>query len=242
MDILKYVRKKQPQRKNLAAKIFPCPYTNSKQIWNTHTGSIIASRGYWQIVGVLCLLITLCAIAGVVYIGSQTKFVPYVVEVDKLGQPMAVAPASKAKKVDQRVVRSTLSQWISNIRMVTPDIALQRKAILDVYAHLSIQDPATFKANEWLNSSEEQTPFNKAKNKTVHVEVDSVIAQTPDTWQVDWTEKERDRHGKMLRNPISMRALIKVYVAPPTPEITEQQIRENPLGLFVEDFNWSEQL
>lgn len=242
MEILKYVRKKRPQSKILAAKTIPCPYTNSKQIWNTHTGSIIASRGYWQIVGVLCLLITLCAIAGVVYIGSQTKFIPYVVEVDKLGQSMAVAPASKAKKVDQRVVRSNLSQWISSIRMVTPDIALQRKAILGVYAHLCPRDPATLKANEWLNSSEDQTPFNKAKKKTVYVQIDSVIAQTSDTWQVDWTEMERDRHGKMLRKPISMRALIIAYVTPPAPATTEQQIRENPLGLFIKDFNWSEQL
>jgi type IV secretion system protein VirB5 len=41
---------------------------------------------------------------------------------------------------------------------------------------------------------------------------------------------------------MSMRALITAYVAPPSPEISEQQIRENPLGLFVKDFNWSEQL
>jgi type IV secretion system protein TrbF len=77
------------------------PYLNARRTWNSHVGSLIASRTLWQATALISLLIALAAVGGVVYIGSQSKFVPYVVEVNKLGEPMAVAPASLAAKVDQ---------------------------------------------------------------------------------------------------------------------------------------------
>ena len=39
-----------------------------------------------------------------------------------------------------------------------------------------------------------------------------------------------------------MRALVTVYVVEPTNNTTEEQIRNNPLGIFVRDFSWSKQL
>ncbi len=39
-----------------------------------------------------------------IYIGSQSKFIPYVVEVDKLGQTIAVSPMDRAKGVNQGVI------------------------------------------------------------------------------------------------------------------------------------------
>ncbi len=38
-----------------------------------------------------------------IYIGNQSKFIPYV-EVDKLGQTIAVSPVKQAKGVDQGVI------------------------------------------------------------------------------------------------------------------------------------------
>lgn len=80
------------------------PYLNARRTWNSHVGSLIASRTLWQAVALISLLIVLAAVGGVVYIGSQSKFVPYVIEVNKLGEAMSVAPADKAAKIDQRVI------------------------------------------------------------------------------------------------------------------------------------------
>ena len=33
-----------------------------------------------------------------------------------------------------------------------------------------------------------------------------------------------------------------VHVVPPTNRTSEEQIRKNPLGIFIRDFNWSKQL
>ena len=124
--------------------------------------------------------------------------------------------------------------------MVTPDVMLQREAIFRVYAHLNTNDAATQKMNTWLNGTPESTPFKRASKVTVSTEIVSCIAQSQETWQVDWIESVFDRQGMRLSRD-RMRALITVYVVPPASGTSEDQIRKNPLGIFVRDFNWAKQ-
>ena len=218
------------------------PYLAARRTWNEHVGAVVSSRQTWQVVGILSLLIVLAAVGGLIHIGSQSKFVPYVVEVDKLGQVVAVAPAQRAAAVDQRVVHASVASFVSDARLVTPDVALQRKAVFRLYSMLSANDPATAKTNEWLNGSEDSSPFKRAAKETVSTEILSVIPQTPDTWQVDWMETTRDRQGVVKGLPVRMRALVTVYTVATTPNTTEEQVRNNPLGIYVRDFSWSKQL
>jgi len=215
------------------------PYLSAKRTWNDQSAANIASRQMFQVIGVLALLIALASVGGMIHIGSQSKFIPFVVAVDKLGQAMAVAPAERASPVDQRIVHASVASWITDMRLVTPDIALQRKAIFRLYSMLSPNDPATAKTNQWLNGSKESSPFKRAADETVSTELTSVIPQTADTWQVDWVETVRDRQGGMKGTEQRWRALVTVYVLPTTPSTTEEDIRNNPLGVHVRDFSWS---
>jgi type IV secretory pathway TrbF-like protein len=171
------------------------PYLAARRTWNEHVGSVVSQRQIWQVIGILSLLIALAGVGGVIAIGSQSKFIPYVVQVDTLGQTLAAGPVHAADKADQRVVQASVSEFISDARLVTPDVALQRKAVFRVYAKLSPNDPATAKMNEWLNGTEDASPFKRAAKEMASVEIKSVLAQTPDTWQVDWVETTRDRQG-----------------------------------------------
>lgn len=218
------------------------PYLAARRTWNDQSAANVANRQMWQLLGILALMIALAGVGGMIYIGSQSKFVPYVVEVDKLGQPVAVAPAQRAGVADPRVVHATVASFVSDIRMVSPDIALQRKAVYRVYSMLSANDPSTAKANDWLNGSADSSPFKRAENETVNIEIESVIPQTPDTWQVDWIETTRDRQGVVKGKPFRMRALVTVYTVAATPNTTEEQVRNNPLGIYVRDFSWSKQV
>ncbi|MYN08906.1 VirB8/TrbF family protein [Pseudoduganella aquatica] len=218
------------------------PFLSARRTWNDHVGAVIASRRNWQLLAVLSLLIALASVGGVVHIGSQSKFVPYVVEVDKLGQPAAVAPAQQAPALNERVVHAAVASFISDMRLVTPDISLQRKAVFRIYSMLSAKDPATAKTNEWLNGTEDSSPFKRAANETVNTEIASVIPQTADTWQVDWIETVRDRQGALKGKPFRMRALLTVYTVPTTPQTTEEQLRNNPLSIYVRDYSWAKQL
>lgn len=219
------------------------PYLNARRTWNAHTGSVVSSRQMWQIGGLLCLLITLASVGGMTYIGAQSKFVPFMVPVDNLAQAGAPVILNPAAPTDARVIHATVATFIGDARMVTPDIALQRKAVFRLYAHMAPSDPSNTKMTEWLNGSPEASPFKRAETESVSTEVLSVIAQSPDTWQVDWAETTRDRtSGGIKLGPVRMRALVTVYVMPPSSQTTEEQIRDNPLRIFVRDFNWSRQL
>lgn len=218
------------------------PYLSARRTWNDHLSGLRSARQNWQILAMLSLLIALAGVGGIVHIGSQSKFIPYVIEVDKLGQAAAMAPANPAALADQRVIHSSVAAFIADARLVTPDIALQRKAIFRIYAMLSANDAATAKTNEWLNGTEDSSPFKRAEKTTVSTEVVSVLPQTDDTWQVEWIETERDRQGALKTKPFRMRALVTVYLLPPTSDTKEEQIRNNPLGIYVRDYSWSRQL
>ena len=168
-----------------------------------------------------------------IHIGQQSKFIPYVIQVDKLGQTAAVSVADKAAPADPRVIASTLSACIANARLVTPDVVLQRKAVFDVYAMLPANAPATQKMTEFYNGSEASSPFKRATQEMVSTEISSAMALTPDTWQVDWVETIRDRQGVMKGQPVPMRAMMTIFIAAPTSPTTEEQLRKNPMGIFI---------
>ena len=218
------------------------PYLAARRTWNDHTMGVKASRQTWQMLGILAMLISLGAVGGIIYVGSQSKYVPYVVQVDKLGQAVAAGPAQRAMPADARVIEATVASFIADARLVTPDVALQRKAVFRLYSMLSPNDPATARMNEWLNGTEESSPFKRAAIETVNIEISSVLSQTPETWQVDWVETTRDRQGIVKGQPARMRALVSVYVVEPTPNTTEEQMRNNPIGIYIREFSWQKLL
>lgn len=218
------------------------PYLSARRTWNDHMGSVAASRNIWQMLALLALMIALAAVGGIIYIGSQSRFIPYVVQVDKLGEAVAVSRADAATQADPRVIHASVAAFISDLRMVTPDIALQRRAVFRAYAMLSPNDPATAKTNAWLNGTESSSPFKRAARETVSVEIISVIPQSPQTWQVDWNETTYDRQGHIAVPSFKMRALLTVYNVGSTATTTEEQIRNNPLGIYISDYSWSKQI
>lgn len=215
------------------------PYLNARRSWNEHVGGLAASRRMWQVVAILSLLIVLAAVGGIITIGSQSKFVPYVVKVDDLGSAVAVARADRAAPVDPRVVQAQVGSFVQSARMVTADVALQKQAIFRVFSMLQAGDPAMAKMTDYLNGNPETTPFARAARETVTVEIGSVIQRTATSWQVDWTETERDRQGGVINAPAKMRALVTVRTTPATSNTSEQQIHDNPLGVYVTDYSWS---
>lgn len=218
------------------------PYLDARKKHNEYESSRNASLRLWKLFGLLGLLTGLAGVGGMIHIGSQSKFVPYVIEVDKLGQTLAVSVADKAAPADPRIVSSLLARAITLARMVTPDVVVQRNAIFELYASLDSSDPAAFKMQEYLGSDSDTSPFKRAAKETVDVQITSVIPQSDETWQVDWMETVRARGDGSIISRFRMRALVRIYVVPPTNRTSEEQIRKNPLGIFIRDFNWSKQL
>lgn len=233
---MKNLFKKKPEK----AKTTDNPFLNSRRKYNELVGQVVASRRILQAVVVIIAMMGFASVGGWIHVASQSKFIPYVVEVDKLGQHVAVKRADNMDEaVTSRVVMAEIASFISDARMVTPDAALQSDAINRLYARMNPEDAASHKMTQWLNGDAEKNPFARAAKETVSVEIESVISQSQTTWLVDWIERVYSRQGDLAQQPFRMRALVSYYIAPPSENITEEDIRKNPLGIFISDFNWS---
>lgn len=218
------------------------PYLNAKRTWNGHVAGVMSAIQVWQVVGITSLMISLASVGGMIYIGSQSKFIPLVFQQDSGGNTVSVTRADRIQEAKIDDYRTVVAQFIEHIRLVTADADLQRKAVLQTYAFLNAQDPATLKANEYLNANKEVNPFNRAAHETVSIEIRSVLQQSKESWQVDWLETVRSRDGSQKAKPTLMRAIVSIYQNEPTNETTDIEALHNPHFLYIRDFNWSKQI
>ena len=211
------------------------PYLAARQEWNERYGSYVKAAAAWRIVGVTGMLLAVISTSYALYQSSQVKLVPYIVEVDRLGTAVNAGFPQQIEYADARVVRATLGNFMSNFRSVTPDAVVQKGYIDRTYAMLRTSDPATEKINGWFRSN---SPFEKARAATVAVEVNNIVPLSNQSYQVDWTEYERDRKGKET-GVRRFRAVATVVLTPPQDEAV---IRLNPIGLYIRDLDWTAQL
>lgn len=211
------------------------PYLAARQEWNERYGSYVMAARAWRIVGITGMLMAVIGFSYALYQSTQVKLVPYIVEVDKLGTAASAGFPQQIEYADARVVRATLGSFVSNFRSVTPDAVVQKQYIDRTYALLRTSDPATEKINAWFRGN---SPFDRALTMTVAIEVTNIVPLSNQSYQVDWTEFQRDRQGKELGTR-RYRAIATVTLTPPQDEAV---IRFNPIGLYLRDFEWTAQL
>lgn len=211
------------------------PYLAARQEWNERYGSYVMAARAWRIVGITGMLMAVIGFSYALYQSMQVKLVPYIVEVDRLGTAASAGFPQQIEYADARVVRATLGSFVSNFRSVTPDAVVQKQYIDRTYALLRTSDPATEKINAWFRGN---SPFDRALTMTVAIEVTNIVPLSNQTYQVDWTEFQRDRQGKELGTR-RYRGIATVTLTPPQDEAV---IRFNPIGLYLRDFEWTAQL
>lgn len=221
--------------KSIASNAATNPYIDARREWNERYGDYIQQAHHWRTVAIISGMTTLIAVIGLGFIGAQNKVVPYVVEVDKLGAVAAVERADAASSVDPRIVKAYLARFVADWRTVSIDRQAQKNAIDRVYAMLPSGSVALSKVNEHFRSN---NPFALASKRTVSVAVTNLLPISDQTWQVEWREVTRDARGD-VQGDLRMKASIIVGI---TPSTDERLILINPLGVYVTDLNWSQQI
>lgn len=207
-------------------------YLSGRREWMERYGEYIQSAHQWRLVGIGSLLVTALAVAGMVYSASQNHFIPYVVQVDKLGVAVPAGRADLATRADARIVRAQLARWISNVRTVYVDAAAERAVVDESFAMISRTGAAYMMLKTYFS---ENPPFDRAEKETVTVDVHTVLPVGGDTWRVEWKETTRGRNGEVQRTD-DWQASITVLISPPADEVT---ILKNPLGIYIVEFSWT---
>lgn len=226
-----------PESKKL--KLTNNPYLNAKRAWNTHTAGLMKSLQICQLVSLSSLLVALAAVGGLIAIGSQSKFIPLVFQQDYSGNTLSITRADKVGQASIDDYRTTAAHFIENLRMVSADSELQKKAVFQVYAYLNQNDAALTKVQEFYSDKQQSNPFERAAHELVSIEIRSVLQETEDTWQVDWIETIRNRDGTIKQKPALMKAIVTMYQENEVNDIGSDLILKNPHLIYIRDFNWS---
>ncbi|CQR42311.1 hypothetical protein THICB3180099 [Thiomonas sp. CB3] len=104
------------------------PYLNARREWDERYGDALARAKSWRHAAIGALAVAAIAVTGVVFIGAQSKIKPYVVAIDKMGNPVAVAQPISGGAVDQRIIEAQVANWIWNARNVRADGILTHRA------------------------------------------------------------------------------------------------------------------
>ncbi|HDX6244579.1 TPA: conjugal transfer protein TrbF [Campylobacter fetus subsp. venerealis] len=208
------------------------PYLDAKREWLERYGNYISQKRNWQIIAVLSAIISLICVIFLGYSTTQNKLIPYVIEVDKLGNTSKVGVVQNIDLKNPNVIKYSLNTFIYSWRSVWGDVEIQRKFIFDAYAYLEPNSKAFNFINEEYR---EKNPFKQVSKENVRVKVKSIVPQNADTWQVEWEEETRNLKEEII-SQITYRGFFQVKQIVPT---TEEQILKNPLGIFIFDLNYA---
>lgn len=209
------------------------PYLSARREWNERYGDYISRARTWQLVALASIGLSAVLGFSLVQIAGQAKVQPFVVEVDKLGDAVAVKRADKAVIPDERIIRYQLANFITNARGVTPDAVVQKRWLDGLYSM------STSSAAQYLNEYYRKTdPFETARTSMVAVDIQTALPLSKDTWQVQWTETRRGLNG-LVEGQTRWQAVLTIKMFLPT---SPAQIIANPTGVVVEQITWTQQL
>jgi type IV secretion system protein TrbF len=208
------------------------PYQRAGQVWDERIGSARAQARNWRLMAFGGLLLSAGLSGGLLWQSMQSRVIPYVVEVDRLGEARSVAPATIEFRPTDPQIAWHLGRFIANVRGVSLDPVLMRENWLSAY------DFVTERGSQFLGEyARAADPFGQVGTRTVSVQVTSVVRASDRSFQVKWTETAYERGS--LAGTTRWTAILSVVVRPPS---SAEILRQNPLGLYVDAIDWSQEL
>lgn len=208
------------------------PYQRAAQVWDDRIGSARVQARNWRLAFFGCLALSGGLAGGLVWQSARGSVVPWVVEVDKLGEARAVAPAEADYHPSDPQIAFYLARFIEHIRSIPDDPVVLRRDWLRAYDFTTERG-----AGALSDFARQSQPFAKVGKTEVAVDISSVIRASPDSFQVTWTER-RYQDGA-LADTSRWSAILTIAIHLPN---DPDELRKNPLGVFVDAFNWSKEL
>lgn len=208
------------------------PYQKAAQKWDERIGSARVQAHNWRLMALGSVLLSVILAAILLWFGRTGGAVPYIVEIDKEGATRVVGPAAEAYRPTDAQIAYHLARFVENVRSLSIDPVVVRSNWLKAYDFVT--DRAAAALNDDARAND---PFAKLGRETVAVEVTSVVRASDTSFQVRWLEKSfRDGTAD---HSTRMTGIFTLLLSPPK---SADAIRKNPLGIYVQNFNWSQDL
>jgi type IV secretion system protein TrbF len=208
------------------------PYQRAAQVWDDRIGSARVQARNWRLAFFGTLALSGGLAAGLVWETLRGSVVPWVVEVDKLGQASVVAPAEAGYHVTDPEIAYHLARFVEDVRSLPSDPIIVRQNWLRAYNFTT--DTGALALNAYARAND---PFANVGKVQVEADVSSVIRASPSSFRVAWVER-RFQDGSLAATE-HWSAILTVVLQPPS---TPEGLRKNPLGVYVTAINWSKEL
>lgn len=208
------------------------PYQRAAQVWDERIGSARVQASNWRLMAFGCLTLSAGFAAALVWQSARGSVVPWVVQVDRLGEAQALAPATADYHPTDPQVAWHLARFIEQVRAIPADAIIVRQSWLRAYEFTTDRGAAAL--NDYARAND---PFAKVGKQQVAVEVSSVIRASPESFRVAWTER-RYQDGSLAATE-RWTAILTIVTQPPR---DADRLRSNPLGIYVNAINWSKEL
>jgi len=208
------------------------PYQKAAQIWDERIGSARVQARNWRYMAFGCLALSAGFAAALVVQSARGTVVPWIVQVDKLGQAQTVAAATADYRPTDPQIAWHLARFIEQVRSVPADPIIVRQNWLRSYEWTTDRGAAAL--NDYARVND---PFTKVGKEQVAVEVSSVIRASPESFRIAWIER-RYENGQ-LSTTERWTAILTIVVQPPR---DAERLKANPLGIYVNAINWSREL
>jgi type IV secretion system protein VirB5 len=208
------------------------PYQRAAQAWDDRIGSARVQAKNWRLAFFGTLALSGALTAGIIWQGARGTIVPWVVEVDKLGEAQAVSPATVDWQPSDPQVAFHLARFIEQVRSIPADAIVVRENWLRAYDFTT--DKGALALNDYARAND---PFAQIGKVQIGIDVTSVIRASKDSFRVAWVER-RYQDGS-LAETTRWSAIVTITIKTPK---TPDALRKNPLGLFVNAVNWSKEL
>ena len=205
------------------------PYQKAAQVWDERMGAARVQARNWRLMAFCCLALSGGLAGALAWQSTQGTIVPYVVEVDELGQAQAVAPATADYRPTDPQIAFHLGRFIENVRQIPADPIVLRQSWLRAYDFTT--DRGALALNDYARVND---PFARVGETQVSVEVSSVIRASDNSFRIAWIER-RYQNGQLSQTE-RWTAILTIAIQPPR---DAERLRSNPLGIFVHAINWS---
>ncbi len=208
------------------------PYINARREWDERYGDALSRAHGWKMMAFGAVAVAGIAVAGIAYIGAQSKIQPYVVAIDKMGNPIAMAQPVDGGAINQRITEAQIASWVWNWRSMLSDPVAQKQLLAQVYAMASTQTAAEI--NPWYKRT-----WAADAGFIVSPHVTSILPVSKNTYQVNWTET-RYKDGQN-DGTTSYKGNVTVGIDKKIAS-TAQASMLNPLGIYVQSITWTKVL
>ena len=209
------------------------PFNPQLQHFDMICGQVMKENKILKLAGVvLVFIIAVLSIGITFFLTKRTQVIPAIVTMNDFGQAQYVGEVSRKNyqnfNIPEVAMTYQVKDFINLYKTLSSDRAVVKGNIEKAYHLLTATS-----ASKYSTLLKEDNPYKEFGDHTKEVEFETEpLKISKDTYQVDYRLITRTLTGVILKD-IRQRAVITVKVLTPT----EEDIKDNPLGIYITDFD-----